>query len=471
MFQYDWKDYERETPEWFRDAKFGLFFHWGPYSVAEHGSEWYSRNIYDKGHEQWAYHEATFGKNDKFGYKDLIPLFTAEKFDPAVWAELVELSGAKYAGPVAEHADNFSLWDSRVNPVNAAKMGPHRDVVGECFAEFRKRNIRCLATFHHQWLWGWYMGTDIHGDVYDPANRVYYGPILPLETNQYIPRQKPDGEFNALWRDKVLEVIAGYQPDAVYFDSRANLIPDLYKQQVCDALYRREDTLITYKQFDFPEKCATVDIECGRFAECKPFPWQTDDKLEELNTWCYTKDPQYKSAERIIHQLCDIVSKNGNLLLNVGPRYDGTFHPDAVAALREIGEWLGLNGEAIYGTRPWEICQEGPTLMQDNNFDEKHIDDQVELGYMLEDTIEEFTAQDIRFTRKGDSVYAIALGKPQEGRLLIRSLKAGSGMDRIEEVSMVGTGEPVKWERGEEGLTVWFPESLPCKYAYAFRIK
>ncbi len=467
---YNWENFKRETPEWFRDAKFGLFFHWGPYSVAEHGSEWYSRNIYDKGHEQRKFHEETYGKLSEFGYKDLIPLFTAEKFDAKEWAELVELSGARYAGPVAEHADNFSLWDSQVNPVNSVLMGPHKDVVGECFREFRKKGIRCIATFHHQWLWGWFMGSDGEADVYDPKNKMYYGQILPIETNRYIPHQWPNDEFNAMWRDKVLEVIAKYGPDAVYFDSRANLIPDLYKQQICDVLYRRPDTMITYKQFDFPEGCATVDIECGRFSDAKPFAWQTDDKLETLATWCYTKDPKYKGAERIVHQLCDIVAKNGNLLLNVGPKYDGTFHPDAVKILKEIGDWLKVNGEAIFETRPWVICQEGPTEMQDNNFDVKNINAQIELGYMMENTISGFTAQDIRFTKKKDAVYAIALGEPENKTLTIRAFREGHHIEEIHAVKMLGTDAEIEWKRTDEGLVITFPQTLPCKYAYAFKV-
>lgn len=468
---YDWNELKHETPQWFQDAKFGLFFHWGPYSVPEHGTEWYSRNIYDKGHEQKQFHEKTYGKVSEFGYKDLIPLFTAEKFDAEAWADLVALSGAKYAGPVSEHADNYSLWDSQVNPVNAKRTGPHRDIVGECFQAFRKRGIRCLATFHHQWLWGWYMGTDTEGDVYDPANKMYYGQILPLETNRYIPWQWPNDEFNGMWRDKVLEVVAKYQPDVVYFDSRANLIPDIYKQQVCDAVYRREDTTITYKQFDFPTGCATVDIECGRFSECKPFYWQTDDKLEELPTWCYTKDPKYKGATRIIHQLCDIVSKNGNLLLNVGPKYDGTFHPDAVRVLKEIGDWLRINGEAIYGTRPWDICQEGPTVMRDNNFDEKKISEQIELGYMMEDTIAGFTSEDIRFTKKGDAVYAIALGIPKDGKLLIRSFAAAERAASVHEVSVLGTEQKPQWHCTEQGLQVSLPETFEGSSAVVLKIE
>ncbi len=468
---YCWDDYKHETPQWFRDAKFGLFFHWGPYSVAEFGNEWYSRNIYDKGHEARAFHEKTFGSTNAFGYKDLIPEFTGEHFDPEQWAGLVQLAGAKYAGPVTEHGDNYSLWNSQINPVNSVKTGPCRDVVGECFDAFRTRGIRCLATFHHQWLWGWFMGNDMEADVYLPENELYYGKILPLETGRYIPNMLPDREFCQQWRDKVLEVLWKYSPDAVYFDSRANIIPDMYKQQICEALYQRADTAITYKQFDFPEGTAVVDIENGRFAECKPFPWQTDDRLEELPTWSYVKDPKYKSAERIIHQLIDIVAKNGNLLLNVGPKYDGTFHSSAVAVLKEIGDWLRLCGEAIYGTRPWCVAAEGPTVMRDNNYDIKKINNQIELGYMMESSMESFSAQDIRFTQKDGAVYAMALGWPSDGRLVVRSLGTGSGLKTVTSVRLLGCGCPVEWVQAADGLYVRLPETQLYAHACALKVE
>mgnify|MGYP002408977660 CR=1 FL=1 len=466
-----WEDYKRTVPDWFRDAKFGLFFHWGPYSVPEHGSEWYSRNMYETGHEQNLFHERTFGKVSKFGYKDFLPMFQGEKFEPAKWAQLVRKAGAKYAAPVCEHADNFSLWDSCINPVNAVKTGPHRDIIGELYREFRKEGIRCMATFHHQWLWGWYMSPNPEADVYRPENRVYYGKVLPVNTKVYIPDQRPDEEFCAVWRDKVLEVILKYNPDAVYFDSRANLIPDMYKQQVLDALYRRPDTLVTYKQYDFPEGVAVVDIECGRFSDCKDFVWQTDDKLEALTTWCYVKNPKYKSAERIIHQLCDIVSKNGNLLLNVGPKPDGTFDPEAEKTLEEIGSWLSVCGEAIYGTRPYRTAMEGPTVMKDNNYDVKKMEAQIEMGYMMEDTVPDFTSEDIRFTCKNDILFAILLGWPGDGKAAIRALGLGSGAKKIRSVRMLGIDAPLEFVQTGKELLITCPGTKPCKYAYVFRIE
>ena len=305
----NWDNLQREAPDWYRDAKFGLFFHWGPYSVPAYKNEWYSRNMYAKKNSINRYHTETYGKVSEFGYKDFYPMMTGAKFDPEQWAELVERSGAKYAGPVTEHADNFSMWDSKVNPVNAKQYGPKRDVVGECAEAFRKRGIKFLATFHHQWLWGWFMSTDPDADVYVPENERYYGKALPLETNRYLPYRMPDAEFNASWLAKVNEVIDLYQPDVIYFDSRTCIIDAHTRQAMARHFYERPDTILTYKQEDFPEGVGVYDIECGRFEEAKAAPWQTDDRLEDNVTWCMVQNPRYKSATRIIHQLCDIVAK------------------------------------------------------------------------------------------------------------------------------------------------------------------
>ena len=237
MREVNWNNVKREAPKWFRDAKFGLFFHWGPYSVPAYQNEWYSRNMYCKGLEQNQYHEKTYGSLHDFGYKDFYDMLKGEKFDPDQWASLVKRSGAKYAGAVSEHADNFSMWDSAVNPINSMNYGPHRDIVGECTEAFRKQGIRTVATFHHQWLWGWFMSTDNEADVYIPENEKYYGPALPLETNRYIPYRYPDEAFCKIWRDKVLEVIDKYEPDEVYFDSRTCIIQEDYRYDVAEYYY------------------------------------------------------------------------------------------------------------------------------------------------------------------------------------------------------------------------------------------
>ena len=215
------------TPQWYDDCKFGIYFHWSAYSVPAFGSEWYSHNMYQVDNEVYRHHLATYGSLDKFGYKDFIPQFTAEKFNPEEWAELFEKAGARYAGPVAEHADGFSLWDSQVNPWNAAKMGPKQDLVGKLERAIRKRNLKFVTTFHHQWLWGWYSTTATNADVLDPAYSSFYGKPLPVTAFDYSnPQPPPDQAFCRQWHDKVAEVVDRYHPDLIYFDSRTMIIDE-----------------------------------------------------------------------------------------------------------------------------------------------------------------------------------------------------------------------------------------------------
>ena len=474
MNKVNWDIVKKEAPDWFRDAKFGLFFHWGPYSVPAFQNEWYSRNMYGKGLEQNKHHEETYGKLSDFGYKDFYPLMKGEKFDAEEWAELVLRSGAKYAGPVTEHADNFSMWDSKVNPINSVNYGPKRDIVGECAEAFRKKGIRSIATFHHQWLWGWFMSTDNEADVYDPKNEIYYGPALPLETNRYQPFRYPDAAFSETWRDKVLEVIDHYEPDAIYFDSRACIIKEEYKYEIADYYYHKKgltDGIITYKQEDFPEGIGVFDIECGRFSLPKPYAWQSDDRLEDNITWSMVQNPKYKSADSIIHQLCDIVAKNGNLLLNVGPYADGSFHPKAVQTLYEIGDWLKINGEAIYESRPFIVAAEGPTTVEDADYDVEKIRKQLKHGNALDVHSDMLTDQDFRFTTRGNILYVIGMGWPKEGYYHIRTLSSKGGYhNKIREISLLGSSEKIEFTQDEKALHVKLPDTKPCQHAYVLKI-
>lgn len=473
MANLDWKDLRREAPEWFKDAKFGLFFHWGPYSVPAYKNEWYSRNMYMKKNSINKWHVEKFGPISEFGYKDFYPMMKGEKFDPEEWAELVVRSGAKYAGPVTEHSDNFSMWDSKVNEINCVNYGPKRDVYGECVEAFRKRDIKILATFHHQWLWGWFMSSDPDADVYDPANEKYYWKSLPLETNRYIPYRLPDDEFNQMWKDKVMEVMEKYNPDLVYFDSRSCIINEKYRKSMVSEVYNMSNASITYKQEDFPAEVGILDLECAQCKEIQERPWQTDDRLEDNVTWCMVQNPKYKSAKRIIHQLCDIVSKNGNLLLNVGPYADGSFHEDAKKALYEIGNWLSVCGDAIYGTRPFTIAQEGPTKIEDVNYDVSQIDAQLanEEGDAGDLHMGTFTAEDFRFTRKGDAVYAIAFGWPKDNKFVIKSFATGKYFDGIKKVSMLGTEGELEFTQNQDGLFVTVTQAPACEHAFAFKIE
>ena len=462
-YEPQWQSLARHAvPRWYEDAKFGIYFHWGPYSVAAFGSEWYSRNMYQNGPEN-KFHVEKYGPLDKFGYKDFIPLFTAEKFNADEWAELFEKAGARFAGPVAEHAEGFALWDSKVNPWNAAKMAPKQDLVGKLETAIRKRNLKFITTFHHQWLWGWYSTTMTNADVFDPHFYSFYGQPLPTNAFDFAnPVPKPTAEFCQTWHDKVIEVIDAYHPDLIYFDNRTTIIDEPTRLKFLAYFYNQaqkkgREVVMTYKNEDFAKGSGVVDLECGRMADITPFKWQTDDDMD-WNSWAYLESPNYKPATRLIHQLVDIVSKNGNLLLDIGPRPDGTIPEPVKERLLQIGAWLKTNGEAIYGTRPFTVYGEGPTKIKEVHFGEQGL--------------KAYTAADFRFTTEGRILYATALVWPPDGRLLIKTLASSNpaAPGKIRHVELLGFKGKVDWTQTGEGLSVRLPSQKTSDHAWVFKI-
>jgi len=451
-FHASWKSLERyKVPAWYQDAKFGIFVHWGVYAVPAFSDEWYPRNMYLLGDAAFQHHVNRYGPQSKFGYKDFIPQFNAEKFNPDEWAELFRGSGAKYVVPVAEHHDGFAMYDSSLTDWTAAKMGPKRDVLGELAAAVRKQDMHFGASSHRAEHWWFYEGgMQFDSDVKDPNNAAFYGPARPQKT-------QPDQAFLDDWLARSAEIVDKYKPDLVWFDWWIEQPAfEHYLQRFAAFYYDRgaqwkRGVVINYKNKSFPDHTAVLDIERGGVADVSPSVWQSDTSVSRWS-WGYIARDQFKSTASIIADLVDIVSKNGVLLLNIGPRADGTIPDEARKILTEIGAWFRTNGEAIYGTRPWKIYGEGPT--------------KVSAGSFKDTAGRPFTAEDIRFTRKGSTLYAIALAWPATGKITIKSLAS----QPVRKVELLGSAAKLIWSRNPEGLSIDLPSDKPGDYAYAFKI-
>ncbi len=468
-FRPDWQSLQHyEAPQWYRDAKFGIFIHWGVYSVPAFGNEWYPRNMYVPGTPEYKHQMATYGPQDKFGYKDFIPLFKAEHYDPAAWAKLFKEAGAKYVVPVAEHHDGFAMYDSGLSDWTAAKMGPHRDVVGDLAAAVRAEGLHFGASSHrveHDFFLG--VGREIDSDVNDPQFAAFYGPAhLRLEDDWSAPVSDDFTYVSQAWTNDWLarasEIVEKYHPDVMYFDwwiGQANVRPDLTRFA---AFYYNESTkysghagVINFKDYAMERHSGVQDFERGQLTEIRPEVWQTDTSVSN-KSWGYIENDTFKSPEFVVHQLVDIVSKNGNLLLNIGPRSDGTISEEVQQVLREVGAWLGANGDAIYATRPWRTFGEGPTKVAGGAFHDT-------------DTVS-YTAADFRFTTKGDALYAIEMAWPAHGEAVIHSLAETTATSQVDSVTLLGSGAKLKFEQRADGLHIHLPADAPGKYAYAYRI-
>ena len=456
------------VPDWYRKTKFGIFIHWGVFSVPAFGNEWYPRNMYIKGSPEFEHHVKTYGPHKEFGYKNFVPMFTAPNFDPQKWADLFEEAGAEYVVPVAEHHDGFQMYKSEISHWNAWEMGPKRDVLGDVLKACESKGMTRGASSHRIEHWFFLShGKEFDSDIKEPLERGdLYWPSMPEADHHDIESTPtPTDEFLSDWLVRTCELIDQYRPRILYFDwwiQHCSAKP--YVKKLAAYYYNRAaewgmEVVINYKHDAFLFDTAVPDVERGQFADVKPYVWQTDTAIA-LNSWGYTENNDYRGARDLICDLVDIVSKNGRLLLNVGPKADGTISEEEAGILREIGKWLKVNGKAIYGTNVWRTYGEGPTKIVEGQFS---------------DGIKKnFTSQDFRFTTGEGLLYVTALGSSEDGCYDIVSLgiqdasRQANFAGIIKDVQVLGCEEKPIWKRDEKGLHI--QTGFRSEYPIVFQI-
>jgi alpha-L-fucosidase len=464
-FRPDWASLQAyKTPQWYSDAKFGVFVHWGVYSVPSFGSEWYSREMYEPGKADYDHHRKVYGPQDRFGYKDLIPLFTATKFDPAAWAALFKAAGARYVVPVAEHHDGFAMYASKLSDWTAVRMGPKRDVIGELEHAVRAQGLHFGVSSHraeHDWFFDG--GRSFPSDVNDPAYAALYGPAqvrLPGKDDNDLM-----GEFTPVsqpwlddWLARTSELVDEYHPDLVYFDwfvghpTYRNTVPKFLAYYYNQQAALGQGAVVNYKLGEFAPGSAVLDIERGQAPGIQAQTWQTCTSISD-KSWGYVEGDTYKSPEQLIHLLIDVVSKNGNLLLNVGPRPDGTIPDAARDTLLAMGRWLQVNGAAIYGSRPWRVFGEGPT--------------DIVSGAFQETKTKPYTDRDFRFTTHDGALYALELARPTTAEIVIHSITPHDGVARVVRLA---DGKALDFHQSTDGLHIAVSANPPGDYAVVYRI-
>ena len=460
------------APQWFRDAKFGIYFHWGVYAVPAFGSEWYPRWMHFEGHRIYEHHLATYGHPSEFGYHDFVPMFKAEHFNADEWADLFVKAGARFAGPVAEHHDGFAMWDSKATPWNAAEMGPKRDITGELAEAIKERDMKFIATFHHakQLQRHDSIPEEPGGQPYRLSHFPFFEGMPPTSDDEklkYLYGNMPEPQWlEEVWLAKLKEVIDQYQPDIMWFDYVLDTIPEVYRQEYC-AYYLNEaekwskEVVIVRKQNDLPLEFTVDDLEKSRKNRIGEEPWMTDETVSK-GSWCYTEDLEIKKSKDVLHVLIDIVSKNGVLLLNISPRADGTIPEEQKQVLLDMGKWLEKYGEAIYGTKPWYTFGEGPTKEPEGHFD-----------FHREFLKIVYSSEDVRFTTKGKTIYATILGWPGAEKEVLFTSFAPDQLPEpmsVKQVSLLGWDSELEWQQTDAGLAVRTPSEAPDDMAIVFKI-
>lgn len=474
---------EYKYPEWFRDAKFGIWAHWGPQAVPRQG-DWYAKKMYEsqawdwktnsysnKPDEDYTYHVAHYGHPSKFGYKDIIPLWKAERWDPEKLMKLYKAVGARYFVSMGTHHDNFFLWNSKLHRWNSVKMGPKKDVVGLWQAAAKKEGLRFGVSEHLGASYTWFQaarGSDKTG----PLAGVPYDGNDEKYADLYHKKANPDDtawltndpENQKDWLAKITELIDMYHPDLLYSDSELpfgevgrTMLAHYYNQDMNNNGGKLE---AVYTSKLRPSEGRWVqDVERGALDSISPFPWQTDTSIGD---WFYRTGQKYMTGTEVIQMLVDIVSKNGNLLLNVVQTPEGDLEPDVLNILDEIAQWTPVNGEGIYGSRPWKVYGEGPSTQKNQA--------KGQFGGVKD--VRPYESADIRFTTKDDAIYAFCMSKPS-GDISINSLGKKSKVNdqTIASVKMLGSNQKLSWNQNDGALIIQKPANLPEWQVVTFKVE
>mgnify|MGYP003813980789 CR=1 FL=1 len=433
---------EPSLPQWLKDAKFGILVCWGPYSVPAFDNEWYFRNMYLEGHPVYRHHREKYGDPSVFGYKDFFPLFNAEYFNAEEWAALMSEAGARFGGLVAEHADGFSMWASRINRWNAMDLGPRRNIAAELSAAMQKRGLKAVLSFHHSsnLLQNTFL-TKEGWDTADPQYADLYGKFLD-----------PVVGFER-WLVKIQEAVQTCRPDQIVFESGLDGIPDAYKRRMAAFVSSQQgqfgqSIIVAGLPQDFPAGAGIPILEPARVQAIQTSLWLALDSIG-ANSRCFTESLQLKSAQELIYELIDIVSKNGVLLLTISPRADGTIPSDQQQILSEIGRWLRVSGAAVYSTRPWDLYGEGGFSSSLNEMP-------------------------VRFTSQAGTLYVITFGWPKSP-LRPQSLQVRAS-DLRSKVTLLGLSDalPFRVDRNHRlaiDVPDLAPSQRPCSYACVFKLE
>jgi alpha-L-fucosidase len=472
-FDSTWSSLEKyDCPDWFRDAKFGLWSHWNGYVVPGQG-DWYAREMYREGSDAYKYHLKTYGHPSKVGYKDVIELWHADKFNPDSLVTLFKEAGAKYIISLAVHHDNFDLWNSTFHKWNSVNNGPHKNIVGLWEKAVRKAGLRWGVTSHLERSWSWLQvshGADTAGPYkgvpYDGANPAYkgiYHDTYGMKHDNYdYPNKSPQQWANEYCR-RITDLLQQHKPDLFYMDggipfgAQGRKLLASYYNMNAQWHKGKMEAVAAIKNFpftdmyhgDFRMGIGVEDVERGRMADINREPWQTDNSIGD---WSWKPGEKYMSLKTFVDQLIDIVSKNGNLLMNIPLKADGSIDEESKVLLKGIGEWLKVNGEGIYGTRPYTIFGEGPTAVASGQYA----------------AMANLTEKDFRFTTKGDTVFIFICGEPT-GTVKVKQFNAVN-YNVIASVTMLGVKEPLKFTQQKDGLVVEMPAALPAKNAVCLRV-